>query len=94
MVFQFESDILIYILFVYKVLIELWIDLCCVLASCADGLAVEVDEQHMISESNTGSCCLVLTGVGLEDSGQYMCYASNCMGNASTLAKVVVDGKF
>ncbi|XP_041913572.1 obscurin isoform X1 [Alosa sapidissima] len=56
-----------------------------------DGQAVEVDEQHMVSESNTGSCCLVLTGVSMEDSGQYMCYATSCMGNASTLAKIVVD---
>ena len=58
-----------------------------------DGQAVEEDEQHIVSESNTGSCCLVLTGLTMDDSGQFMCYATNCMGNASTLAKIVVDGE-
>ncbi|XP_063057570.1 obscurin isoform X3 [Engraulis encrasicolus] len=56
-----------------------------------DGLSLEMDEQHIISESNTGTCCLVLTGLTMADSGQYICYASSSMGNASTMAKIIVD---
>lgn len=36
---------------------------------------------------------MVLTSVSMGDSGQYLCYAANPVGNASTLAKIVVDGK-
>lgn len=59
----------------------------------SDGIALKDDQHHIVSEGNSGACSLVLTSVSADDSGQYMCYAANPMGNASTLAKIVVDGK-
>lgn len=59
----------------------------------SDGIALKDDQHHIISEGNSGACYLVLTSVSMDDSGQYMCYATNLMGNASTLAKIIVDGK-
>lgn len=59
----------------------------------SDGVTLKDDQHHIISEGNSGACYLVLTSVSMDDSGQYMCYAANPMGNASTLAKITVDGK-
>ncbi|XP_053359740.1 obscurin [Clarias gariepinus] len=56
-----------------------------------DGFALKDDKHLIISEGNTGACYVVLTSVSVEDSGQYMCYAANPMGNTSTLAKIFVD---
>ncbi|XP_058246255.1 obscurin [Hemibagrus wyckioides] len=56
-----------------------------------DGAALKDHQHHIISEGNHGACYLVLTSVSMDDSGQYMCYATNPMGNASTLAKILVD---
>ncbi|MEQ2211464.1 hypothetical protein XENOCAPTIV_002275 [Xenoophorus captivus] len=39
----------------------------------------------------TGTCSLVLDCLTAEDSGQYLCYATNSIGSAGTLAKVVVQ---
>ncbi|XP_052419981.1 obscurin [Carassius gibelio] len=56
-----------------------------------DGHAVKEDEHHITSEGQLGACYLVLTGVIEADSGQYMCYATNHAGNASTLANIMID---
>ncbi|GAA6091334.1 obscurin, partial [Tachysurus ichikawai] len=56
-----------------------------------DGIVLKDNQHRIISEGNSGACSLVLTSVSVDDSGQYMCYAANPMGNASTLAKVCVD---
>ncbi|KAK2841467.1 hypothetical protein Q7C36_013046 [Tachysurus vachellii] len=56
-----------------------------------DGIVLKDNQHRIISEGNSGACNLVLTSVSVDDSGQYMCYAANPMGNASTLAKVFVD---
>ncbi|KAF4110126.1 obscurin [Onychostoma macrolepis] len=56
-----------------------------------DGHSVEEDEHHITSEGQLGACYLVLTGVTEVDSGQYMCYATNPAGNASTLANIMID---
>ncbi|XP_067270783.1 LOW QUALITY PROTEIN: obscurin [Pseudorasbora parva] len=56
-----------------------------------DGHTVEDDEHHITSEGQLGVCYLVLTGVTVVDSGQYMCYATNPAGNASTLANIMID---
>ncbi|XP_072537299.1 obscurin [Salminus brasiliensis] len=56
-----------------------------------DGIVVKDDERHIVSEGNSGACCLVLASVTLEDSGQYMCYAASPAGNASILAKITVE---
>ncbi|XP_029906333.1 obscurin [Myripristis murdjan] len=56
-----------------------------------DGLPLEDDPHHIITADRTGTCSLILDGLTAEDSGQYVCYATSCMGNASTLAKVVVE---
>lgn len=58
-----------------------------------DGIALKDDQRRIISEGISGACCLVLTSVSVDDSGQYMCYAANPVANTSTLAKIVVDGK-
>lgn len=60
----------------------------------SDGHAVKDDEHHITSEGQFGACYLVLTAVTVVDSGQYMCYATNPAGNASTLANVMIDGMF
>ncbi|XP_014826220.1 PREDICTED: obscurin-like isoform X6 [Poecilia mexicana] len=56
-----------------------------------DGLPLEDDPRHIISADRSGTCSLVLDCLTAEDSGQYMCYATSSMGNAGTLAKVVVQ---
>ncbi|XP_073675951.1 obscurin [Garra rufa] len=56
-----------------------------------DGYDVKEDEHHITSEGQLGACYLVLTGLTVADSGQYMCYATNPAGNASTLANIMVD---
>ncbi|KAK3566244.1 hypothetical protein QTP86_030032, partial [Hemibagrus guttatus] len=56
-----------------------------------DGIALKDHQHHIISDGNSGACYLVMTSVSMDDSGQYMCYATNPMGNASTLAKILVD---
>ncbi|KAL7396811.1 hypothetical protein ABVT39_012149 [Epinephelus coioides] len=55
-----------------------------------DGLPLEDDPRHIITEDRSGTCCLILDSLTAEDSGQYACYATSCMGSAGTLAKVVV----
>lgn len=60
----------------------------------SDGHAVKEDKHHITSEGQLGACYLVLTGVTSADSGQYMCYATNPAGNASTLANIMIDGMF
>lgn len=60
----------------------------------SDGHSVKDDEHHITSEGQLGACYLVLTAVTVLDSGQYMCYATNPAGNASTLANVMIDGMF
>ncbi|XP_046727924.1 obscurin [Silurus meridionalis] len=56
-----------------------------------DGIPLKDDQHHIISEGNSGTCSLVLTSVSVDNAGQYLCYATNPMGNASTLAKLSVD---
>ncbi|CAK6958063.1 LOW QUALITY PROTEIN: obscurin [Scomber scombrus] len=56
-----------------------------------DGLPLEDDPRHIITEDRTGTCCLILDSLTAEDSGQYTCYAASSMGSAGTLAKVVVQ---
>ncbi|XP_074523985.1 obscurin [Halichoeres trimaculatus] len=56
-----------------------------------DGLPLEDDPRHIISEDRTGTCSLILDSLTAEDSGQYACYATSSMGSAGTLAKVVVQ---
>jgi len=58
----------------------------------SDGHPVKDDEHHITSEGQLGACYLVLTGVTVVDLGQYMCYATNPAGNASTLANIMIDG--
>lgn len=60
----------------------------------SDGHPVKDDEHHITSEGQLGACYLVLTGVTVVESGQYMCYATNPAGNASTLANIMIDGMF
>ncbi|XP_062308204.1 obscurin [Osmerus eperlanus] len=57
-----------------------------------DGVALEDDSHHILSTDRGGSCCLILDGVILDDSGQYVCRASSSLGRASTLATVMVEG--
>ncbi|XP_076860479.1 obscurin [Brachyhypopomus gauderio] len=56
-----------------------------------DGIAVREDQRHAVSVGTSGVCCLVLASVTQDDSGQYLCYAANPLGKASTLAKLSVD---
>ncbi|MEQ2236638.1 hypothetical protein ILYODFUR_014711 [Ilyodon furcidens] len=56
-----------------------------------DGLSLEDDPRHIIAADRTGTCSLVLDCLTAEDSGQYVCYATNSIGSAGTLAKVVVQ---
>lgn len=61
---------------------------------CADGRAVEVDPHHIIIEDPDGSCTLILDNMTADDSGQYMCFATSAAGNASTLGKITVQGRY
>lgn len=54
---------------------------------------MEVDPHHIIIEDPDGSCTLILDNLTGVDSGQYMCFASSPAGNASTLGKILVQGK-
>ncbi|KAJ3599333.1 hypothetical protein NHX12_033296 [Muraenolepis orangiensis] len=56
-----------------------------------DGLQLDDDSRHIITAERTGTCSLILDGLTAEDSGQYVCYATSSMGNASTLAQVTVE---
>ncbi|CAN9500397.1 unnamed protein product [Ophioblennius macclurei] len=56
-----------------------------------DGLPLEDDPRHIITADRSGTCSLILDSLSAEDSGQYACYATSSMGNAGTLAKVVVQ---
>ncbi|XP_020557934.1 obscurin isoform X4 [Oryzias latipes] len=56
-----------------------------------DGLPLEDDPRHIITTDRSGRCNLILDSLSPEDSGQYLCYATSCMGSAGTLAKVVVQ---
>lgn len=58
-----------------------------------DGLPLEDDPRHIITEDRAGTCCLILDSLTAEDSGQYTCYATSTMGSTGTLAKVVVQGE-
>lgn len=54
---------------------------------------MEVDPHHIIIEDPDGSCTLILDNLTGADTGQYMCFASSPAGNASTLGKILVQGK-
>lgn len=54
---------------------------------------MEVDPHHIIIEDPDGSCTLILDNLTGVDSGQYMCFAASPAGNASTLGKILVQGK-
>ncbi|XP_069770989.1 obscurin-like isoform X13 [Narcine bancroftii] len=56
-----------------------------------DGKPVEVDPHHIIIEDEDGSCTLILDTLNAADSGQYMCQATNAIGNARTLGKILVQ---
>ncbi|XP_045905964.1 obscurin [Micropterus dolomieu] len=56
-----------------------------------DGLPLEDDPRHIITEDRSGTCSLILDSLTAEDSGQYACYANSSMGSAGTLAKIVVQ---
>ncbi|XP_070410268.1 obscurin isoform X2 [Nothobranchius furzeri] len=56
-----------------------------------DGLPLEDDPRHIITADRSGTCSLVLDCLTAEDSGQYMCYATSSIGQAATLARVVVQ---
>ncbi|XP_039984506.1 obscurin [Xiphias gladius] len=56
-----------------------------------DGLPLEDDPRHIITAERSGTCSLILDSLTAEDSGQYTCYATSCMGAAGTLARVVVQ---
>ncbi|XP_047443167.1 obscurin isoform X3 [Mugil cephalus] len=56
-----------------------------------DGLPLEDDPRHIITADRSGTCSLILDSLTAEDSGQYVCYATNSMGSAGTLAKVIVQ---
>ncbi|XP_064848045.1 obscurin-like [Oncorhynchus masou masou] len=56
-----------------------------------DGHAVEADPHHIIIEDPDGSCTLILDNMTVDDSGQYMCFATSTAGNASTLGKITVQ---
>ncbi|XP_029987477.1 LOW QUALITY PROTEIN: obscurin [Sphaeramia orbicularis] len=56
-----------------------------------DGLPLEDDPRHIITADRTGTCSLILDSLTADDSGQYVCYASNSMGSTGSLAKVVVQ---
>lgn len=58
-----------------------------------DGKPVEVDPHHILIEDPDGSCTLILDNLTGVDSGQYMCFAASAAGNASTLGKILVQGK-
>lgn len=60
----------------------------------ADGRAVGADPHHIIIEDPDGSCTLILDNMTADDSGQYMCFATSPAGNASTLGKITVQGKW
>uniref|UniRef100_A0A672YXX9 Ig-like domain-containing protein n=1 Tax=Sphaeramia orbicularis TaxID=375764 RepID=A0A672YXX9_9TELE len=59
-----------------------------------DGLPLEDDPRHIITADRTGTCSLILDSLTADDSGQYVCYASNSMGSTGSLAKVVVQGEY
>uniref|UniRef100_A0A3P9LJQ0 Obscurin, cytoskeletal calmodulin and titin-interacting RhoGEF a n=1 Tax=Oryzias latipes TaxID=8090 RepID=A0A3P9LJQ0_ORYLA len=61
------------------------------LISWIKGLPLEDDPRHIITTDRSGRCNLILDSLTPEDSGQYLCYATSCMGSAGTLAKVVVQ---
>ncbi|KAM6922089.1 obscurin [Xenentodon cancila] len=56
-----------------------------------DGHPLEDDPRHIITADRSGTCSLILDSLTAEDSGQYACYATNSMGSAGTLAKLVVQ---
>ncbi|XP_055077076.1 obscurin [Periophthalmus magnuspinnatus] len=56
-----------------------------------DGLSLEDDPHHIVTADRTGICSLILDSLTPEDSGQYICYATNSLGSAGSLAKVVVQ---
>uniref|UniRef100_A0A3B4AEV8 Uncharacterized protein n=1 Tax=Periophthalmus magnuspinnatus TaxID=409849 RepID=A0A3B4AEV8_9GOBI len=55
------------------------------------GLSLEDDPHHIVTADRTGICSLILDSLTPEDSGQYICYATNSLGSAGSLAKVVVQ---
>uniref|UniRef100_A0A8C6U2S2 Ig-like domain-containing protein n=1 Tax=Neogobius melanostomus TaxID=47308 RepID=A0A8C6U2S2_9GOBI len=59
-----------------------------------DGLPLEDDPHHIVTVDRTGICSLILDSLTPEDSGQYICYSTNSLGSAGSLAKVVVQGLF
>lgn len=61
--------------------------------SSPDGKPVEVDPHHILIEDPDGSCTLILDNLTGADSGQYMCFAASTAGTASTLGKILVQGK-
>ncbi|XP_024909236.1 obscurin, partial [Cynoglossus semilaevis] len=56
-----------------------------------DGLPLEDDPRHIITSDRAGSYSLVLDSLTCDDSGQYTCYATNSVGSAGSLAKVIVQ---
>ncbi|XP_077390337.1 obscurin [Festucalex cinctus] len=56
-----------------------------------DGLVLEDDPRHIITADSSGTCILILDSLTVEDSGQYVCYATSSMGSVGTLATVVVQ---
>ncbi|KAJ0064967.1 hypothetical protein NL108_000939, partial [Boleophthalmus pectinirostris] len=56
------------------------------------GLSLEDDPHHIVTTDRTGICSLILDSLTPEDSGQYICYATNSLGSAGSLAKIVVQG--
>uniref|UniRef100_A0AAV2KUE1 Obscurin n=1 Tax=Knipowitschia caucasica TaxID=637954 RepID=A0AAV2KUE1_KNICA len=56
-----------------------------------DGLSLEDDPHHIVTTDRTGVSSLILDSLTPEDSGQYICYATNSLGSAGSLAKVVVQ---
>uniref|UniRef100_A0A3P8W6V9 Obscurin, cytoskeletal calmodulin and titin-interacting RhoGEF a n=1 Tax=Cynoglossus semilaevis TaxID=244447 RepID=A0A3P8W6V9_CYNSE len=55
------------------------------------GLPLEDDPRHIITSDRAGSYSLVLDSLTCDDSGQYTCYATNSVGSAGSLAKVIVQ---
>ncbi|XP_042369826.1 obscurin [Plectropomus leopardus] len=50
-----------------------------------DGLPLEDDPRHIITADRLGTCSLILDSLTAEDSGQYACYATSCMGSAGVV---------
>lgn len=50
------------------------------------------DDRHSFVYNNTGECSLIIKNVSEEDDGEFTCKASNCFGEISCSAEIIICG--